>query len=359
MASLWGRLLIKGHWRVLATGLGGAFLGVTFSALLLQSSPQIVDLFAPDKPVEEYPRRPLSWLKNTNIIPSFPCEDAMTPVEILICSSADLARLDYDMTDLFFSVRGTVGQDQGDDELEIQREWLHRRDDECLYNEELPGSEISDAVHIICLSDIYKARLTELSWKYVDGDEAPLRDYYADGPDNRTIFKEQPDPRLFIEPRKVDFRAANGIGFLVTQNKEVGQEEWEDIDATLEIYSSDSSHPLETVAIGSRYYEFLEDDNLSQDIVVIRAHLGGASCCYIIHAFQTKPVFKRLLEHDNNFFSSNLRFVGKDLIELFDNNSFEYSHPSEVRASLIYKPIHYDLRNDRWINVYPDDGDYP
>ena len=359
MASLWGRLLIKGHWRVLATGLGGAFLGVTFSALLLQSSPQIVDLFAPDKPVEEYPRRPLSWLKNTNIIPSFPCEDATTPVEIMICSSADLARLDYDMTDLFFSVRGTVGQDQGDDELEIQREWLHRRDDECLYNEDLPGSEITDVVHINCLSDIYKARLTELSRKYVDGDDAPLRDYYADGPDNRTIFVEEPDPRLFAEPRKVDFRAANGIGFLITQNKEVGQGEWDDIDTTLTIYSSESSLPIETVKFGSRHYEFLEGDNLSKDIVVIRSYEGGASCCYIIHAFQTKPVFKRLLKHHNDFFSSDLRIVGKDIIELYDGGSPEYNHPSKAHANLIYEPILFDLRNDRWINVYPDDGDYP
>jgi uncharacterized protein YecT (DUF1311 family) len=304
--------------------------------------------------VEEYPRRPFSWLKNTNIIPSFPCEDAATPVEIMICSSADLARLDYDMSDLFFSVRGTVGQDQGDDELEIQREWLHRRDDECLYNEGLPGSEITDAVHIICLSDIYKARLTELSRKYVDGDDAPLRDYYADGPDNRTIFVEEPDPRLFLEPLKVDFRVVNGIGFLITQKQEVGQDEW-DAKVTLEIFSSESSHPLETVELGSRHYDYFGEDNLSDDIVVINEWGGGASCCYIVHAFQTKPKFKRLLRHNNDFFDPDASMVGKDTIELYDHSD-TYSSPSKSHVTLIYTPTQFDLRNDRWGTFYPPSG---
>jgi uncharacterized protein YecT (DUF1311 family) len=224
MARVWGRHSLKKHWRVLATGLGGVILGAALSVLLLQSSPQIADIFATDEPVDEYPRRPFSWLKNTNIIPSFPCEDATTPVEIMICSSADLARLDYDMSDLYFSIGGTV---PGDDELEIQRAWLQQRDDECLYNEDLPGSEITDAVHIICLSNIYKARLAELSRKYVDGDDAPLRDYYADGPDNRTIFRAEPSPKPIVERRKLDFKEVNGFGFIITQTQEVGKGDWE------------------------------------------------------------------------------------------------------------------------------------
>ena len=357
MAKVWGRFHLKGHWRLWAIGLGGVILGVALSALLLQSSPQIVDLFPPDNPVEEYPRRPLSWLKNTNIIPSFPCEDATTPVEIMICSSADLARLDYDMTDLFFSVRGTVASEEADKELEIQRAWLSKRDEECLYNEELPGSEITDAVYITCLSDIYKARLTDLSRKYVDGDEAPLRDYYADGPDNRTIFKGEPGLGPYMARRRLDFRVVNDVLFLITKEQEVGSGDWE-AKVTLDVLSR-SEGLLETVKFGSTYYKFLDDDNLSEDIVVLKSHVGGASCCYIIHAFQTKPELRRLLEHDNDFFSSDIRLVSKDLIELYDGRSPEYSHPSKARASLVYNPIYFDLRNDRWTWTRPGDGTGP
>jgi uncharacterized protein len=351
MASLWGRLLIKGHWRVLATGLGGVVLGVTLSALLLQSPPQVADVFAPDEPAEEYPRRPRSWLKNTNIIPSFPCEDATTPVERLICSSADLARLDYDMSDIFFAIRGTVG---GDDELQVQRAWLHERDDKCLYNEGLPGPEITDADHIICLSDIYKTRLTELSRKYVDGDDAPLRDYYADGPNNRPIFKDEPDLRLFELPRKVDFRAVNGIGFLISERQEVGQDEG-DAKVILEIFSSESSQPLETVEFGSRYYDYFGEDDLSEDIVIINEWGGRGSCCYIVHAFQTKPKFKRLLRHNNKLFDPDASIVGKDTIELYDQSD-TYDDTSKSRDKLVYTPTQFDLRNERWGTFYPPSG---
>ena len=352
MARVWGSLYLKKYWRVLAAGVGGLLIGVVLaSSLIYKSSPQVAGVTAPDNPVDDYPRRPLSWLKNTNIIPSFSCEHASTPVEIMICSSADLARLDYDLSDLYFSVRGTVASEDADNELKIQRAWLSRRDDECLYNEDLPGSEITDAVHIICLSDIYKARLTELSRKYVDGDDAPLRDYYADGPDNRTIFKGEPGPGPYMEGRSLDFRVVNDVLFLITKEKEVGSGDWE-AKVTLDVLSR-SEGLLETVEFGSTYYKFLDDDNLSEDIVVLKSHVGGASCCYIIHAFQTKPELRRLLEHDNDFFSSDIRLVSKDLIELYDGRSPEYSHPSKARASLVYNPIYFDLRNDRWIRPRP------
>jgi len=157
--------------------------------------------------------------------------------------------------------------------------------------------------------------------------------------------------------RSLDFRVVNDVLFLVTQEQEAGRGDWE-AKVTLDVlYGSEGL--LETSKFGSTHYEFLEGDNLSNDIVVIISHEGGASCCYVIHAFQTKPELRRLLEHNNDFFSSDIRLVSKDLIELYDGRSPEYSHPSNARSSLVYKPVYFDLRHDRWTWTRPGDGTGP
>ena len=53
------------------------------------------------------------------------------------------------------------------------------------------------------------------------------------------------------------------------------------------------AQPLKSSAI--KFLKGTKSNKLSNDYVVIREHTGGASCCFIVHAFQTKPKFKKLL----------------------------------------------------------------
>ena len=72
---------------------------------------------------------------------------------------------------------------------------------------------------------------------------------------------------------------------------------------------------------------FLEGSNtkkLSDDYVVLREHSGGASCCLIIHAFQTKPEFKKILEHNNEYFDMGEVIHGEHTLELHKEPFFTF-----------------------------------
>lgn len=90
--------------------------------------------------------------------------------------------------------------------------------------------------------------------------------------------------------------------------------------------------------------EFIKNGTLSEDYIIIREWSGGASCCFIVHAFQTKPEFKKLIEHNNDFFDATTIPVGEHEIELHEE---PLSYPSS-HAQLKYNPRVFDLRKQEW-----------
>ena len=83
---------------------------------------------------------------------------------------------------------------------------------------------------------------------------------------------------------------------------------------------------------------------LSDDYVVLREHSGGVSCCLIIHAFQTKPKFKKVLEHNNEYFDMTEVIHGEHTLELHKEPFFSggsSAHP-DYNASI------FDLKENDW-----------
>ena len=92
---------------------------------------------------------------------------------------------------------------------------------------------------------------------------------------------------------------------------------------------------------------FLEGFNskkLSDDYVVLREHSGGASCCLIIHAFQTKPKFKKILEHNNKNFDMTEVIQGEHTIELHKEPFFSVGSSAELK----YNASIYNLKENDW-----------
>ena len=83
---------------------------------------------------------------------------------------------------------------------------------------------------------------------------------------------------------------------------------------------------------------------LSNDYVVIREHTGGASCCFIVHAFQTKPTFKKLLEHNNDFFDMTEVIHGEHTLELHKEPLFSVGSSAHPK----YNPGIFNLKNNDW-----------
>jgi hypothetical protein len=128
-------------------------------------------------------------------------------------------------------------------------------------------------------------------------------------------------------------------------------------DTILEISKGDAERPVERLVIDSWYVDVIEDVTLSKDFFVLRQWSGGASCCWVVQAFRTKPSFKLVLNHENDHFKPDKFVVGKDTLELYNPDSDKYSDPRRSHASLVYEPIHLDLRSEKWLPVAPNAGE--
>ena len=104
------------------------------------------------------------------------------------------------------------------------------------------------------------------------------------------------------------------------------------------------SEPVYIKRLRTSSTEFVKNGPLSEDYVVIRESSGGASCCFIIHAFQTKPEFKKLIEHNNDFFDRSTIPAVEHEIELHKN---PLSYPSS-HALLKYNPRLFNLKTLEW-----------
>ena len=123
-------------------------------------------------------------------------------------------------------------------------------------------------------------------------------------------------------------------------------------DTTLIVREEKSGKP--TYAENGYNLKFLKNkqaDRLSNDYVVIREWNGGGSCCIIFHVFQTKPTFKKLLEHNNDFFDATQVVIGPYQLEL--HNYKKHLQPSgpQPHSNLKYNPSIYDLKRGCWIKT--------
>ena len=104
------------------------------------------------------------------------------------------------------------------------------------------------------------------------------------------------------------------------------------------------AQPLRSSSV--RFLNKSKSNKLSDDFVVMREHTGGASCCFIIHAFQTKPKFKKILTHNNDFFDMTEVIQGEHILELHKEPFFligPFSH-----AGLKYNATIYNLKKNDW-----------
>ena len=105
-----------------------------------------------------------------------------------------------------------------------------------------------------------------------------------------------------------------------------------------------NAQPLRSSSV--RFLNKSKSNKLSDDFVVMREHTGGTSCCFIIHAFQTTPKFKKILTHNNDFFDMTEVIQGEHILELHKEPFFligPFSH-----AGLKYNPSIYNLKKNDW-----------
>lgn len=93
---------------------------------------------------------------------------------------------------------------------------------------------------------------------------------------------------------------------------------------------------------------------LSKDYKIFREWSGGNSCCLIFHVFQTKPVFKKILQHSNDFFDATEIVVGPHLLE-FHRYDLK-KQPNHLKGlfahfGLKYNPSIFDLKKRCWIKA--------
>ena len=175
----------------------------------------------------------------------------------------------------------------------------------------------------------------------------------ANQPDNPIV--ELPSEEQPQNPPEVTVHHSNNYRFVFTKRYYIDSDL--PADTILEIFKEDDDLPVERKIINSWKVDVIEDRDLSGDFVVIREWNGGASCCWVVHAFQTKPSLKRLLKHENDHFKPDKFVVRKDTLELYDPDSDKYSDPSRSHTSLVYEPIHFDLRNEKWVPMASNGGD--
>ena len=156
-----------------------------------------------------------------------------------------------------------------------------------------------------------------------------------------------------IRPLVVTTRISNGLRFDVITPKSFALEDRQEAgwysDELLIVRVVKTGELLHAQPLKSSGIEFLKgakSKKLSNDYVVIREHTGGASCCFIVHAFQTKPKFKKILTHNNDFFDMTEVIQGEHILELHKEPFFligPFSH-----AGLKYNATIYNLKKNDW-----------
>ena len=102
------------------------------------------------------------------------------------------------------------------------------------------------------------------------------------------------------------------------------------------------AQPLKSSSI--MFLEGSHSKKLSGDYVVLREHSGGASCCLIIHAFQTRPKFKKILEHNNEYFDMNEVIHGEHTLELHKEPFFSVGSSAQPE----YSAGIFNLKENDW-----------
>lgn len=92
----------------------------------------------------------------------------------------------------------------------------------------------------------------------------------------------------------------------------------------------------------------IESELISEKFVVVREWSGGASCCLIIHVFQTKPELRKILEHNNDFFDATELVHAQDKLELHKTTWWTTMMSGPSHADLRYNPHIFDLRTGEW-----------
>jgi len=152
-------------------------------------------------------------------------------------------------------------------------------------------------------------------------------------------------------PLKVVTKVSNGIRFdvitpLAHTNVEGGQDSFWYTDELIVIRDLKTGKVLHAEHPASGNVTFVKSKKLSSDYVVIREWSGGASCCLIIHAYQTRPEFKKVLEHNNDFFDRTELVVGETTLELHKEPAINFGPSSH--SQLKYNPAKFDLKTGKW-----------
>lgn len=80
--------------------------------------------------------------------PSFDCAKASTTVELAICASAELSRLDRDLSAAYLAARNALGGSARQDLLDRQRAWLADRE-RCGGSETCLASKMSERIDVL------------------------------------------------------------------------------------------------------------------------------------------------------------------------------------------------------------------
>ena len=163
----------------------------------------------------------------------------------------------------------------------------------------------------------------------------------------------------FERPLKVVSKIHNGFRFEIVTPKESEKILGKDFYASNSSWYGDQylivwpplneaedwpNEPVYIKRLKSHSVNFVNNGPLSENFVVIREWSGGGSCCFIIQAFQTEPKFKKLIEHNNDFFDETTIPVGEHEIEL---HKAPLSYPSS-HVELKYNPRLFNLKTLEW-----------
>ena len=154
-----------------------------------------------------------------------------------------------------------------------------------------------------------------------------------------------------IRPLVVTTKISNGLRFDVITPKSFALRDRQEAgwysDELLIVRVVKTGELLHAQPLKSSGIEFLKgakSKKLSNDYVVIREHTGGASCCFIIHAFQTKPNFRKLLEYNNEYFDMTEVIHGEHTLELHKEPFFSMG----ASAFPNYNPNIFNLKENDW-----------
>ena len=154
-----------------------------------------------------------------------------------------------------------------------------------------------------------------------------------------------------IRPLVVTTKISNGLRFDVITPKSFSLEDrqeagWysDELLIVRVIKTGELLHAQPLKSSGIKFLKGTKSNKLSNDYVVIREHTGGASCCFIIHVFQTKPKFKKLLEHNNEYFDMTEVIHGEHTLELRKKPLFSVGSSAHPK----YNPGIFNLKKKDW-----------